>query len=48
MPQRGFTEVKNKYVERPTPTFMRAPDPIYKNFGEDNVPELFLVQFKDA
>ncbi len=48
MPQRGFTEVKNKYVERPKPTFMRAPDPIYKNFGEENVPQHFQVEFKDA
>ena len=48
MPQRGFTEVKNKYVKRPKPTFMRAPDPIYKNFGEENVPQHFQVEFKDA
>ncbi len=48
MPQRGFTEVKNKHVERPKPTFMRAPDPIYKNFGEENVPQHFQVEFKDA
>ena len=48
MPQRGFTEVKNKHVERPKPTFMRAPDPIYKNFGEDNVPQHFQVEFKDS
>ena len=46
MPQRGFTEVKNKYVERPKSMFMRASDPIYKNFGEDNVPT-FQVEFKD-
>ena len=47
MPQRGFTEVKNKYVERPKPNFMRAPDPIYKNFGEQNTPQHFQVEFKD-
>ena len=48
MPQRGFTEVKNKYVERPKPTFMRAPDPIYKNFKADDVPQHFQVEFKDS
>ena len=48
MPQRGFTEVKNKYVERPKPTFMRAPDPIYSNFGKEDVPQHFQVEFKDS
>lgn len=48
MPQRGFTEIKNKYVTRPKPTFMRAPDPIYKNFGEENTPQHFQVEFKDS
>jgi len=48
MPQRGFTEVKNKHVERPKPNFMRAPDPIYKNFGVENVPQHFQVEFKDG
>ena len=48
MPQRGFTEVKNIHVERPKPTFMRAPDPIYKNFKADDVPQHFQVEFKDG
>ena len=48
MPQRGFTEVKNKHVERPKPTFMRAPDPIYKNFNENSIPQHFQVEFKDS
>ncbi len=48
MPQRGFTEVKNIHVQRPKPTFMRAPDPIYKNFKADDVPQHFQVEFKDG
>jgi organic radical activating enzyme len=48
MPQRAFTEVKNKHVERPQPEFMRSPDPIYKNFEQDNVPQHFQVEFKDS
>ena len=47
MPQRGFTEVKNKYVTRPKPTFNKVPDPIYKNFAADDVPQHFQVEFKD-
>ena len=27
---------------------MRAPDPIYKNFGEESVPQHFQVEFKDS
>jgi organic radical activating enzyme len=48
MPQRAFTESKNVNVERPKPTFMRAPDPIYKNFDEDSIPQHFQVEFKDS
>ena len=47
MPQRGFTEVKNKYVTRPKPTFNKVPDPIYSNFDADDVPQHFQVEFKD-
>ena len=47
MPQRAFTESKNKYVTRPAPSFLKAPDPIYRNFAEDNVPQHFQVEFKD-
>jgi len=48
MPQRAFTETKNKYVSRPIPSFLKAPDPIYKNFNEDNVPQHFQIEFKDS
>jgi len=48
MPQRAFTESKNINVVRPKPTFMRAPDPIYKNFDEDSIPQHFQVEFKDS
>ena len=51
MPQRAYTEAKakqKKLVTRPQPTFMRAPDPIYKNFGEENTPQHFQVEFKDS
>lgn len=45
MPQRGFTEVKNKYVNRPDPRFFKTPDPIYKEGS--NVPQHFQVEFMD-
>jgi len=48
MPQRAFTESKNINVVRPKPQFMRAPDPIYKNFDEDSIPQHFQVEFKDS
>ena len=51
MPQRAYTEAKakqKKLVKRPQPTFMRAPDPIYRNFGEENTPQHFQVEFKDS
>jgi organic radical activating enzyme len=49
MPQRAFTEdkaVKAKLVERPTPTFRKVPDPLYK---EENakIPQHFQVEFVD-
>ena len=46
MPQRGYTEVKNKYVERPAPTFRKTSDPLY---WEDNshVPQHFQIEFRD-
>lgn len=47
MPQRGFTEAKNKYVTRPKPTFIKAPDPIYWE-ENDGVPQHFQVEFKDS
>tara|TARA_Y100000296_G_scaffold43194_1_gene49664 strand:- start:1188 stop:2255 length:1068 start_codon:yes stop_codon:yes gene_type:complete len=48
MPQRAFTESKNKYVTRPLPRFMKAPDPIYDNFDKDDIPQHFQVEFKDS
>jgi hypothetical protein len=49
MPQRAFTEdkaEKAKLVERPTPTFRKVPDPLYK---EENakIPQHFQVEFTD-
>ena len=46
MPQRGYTESKNIYVDRPTPTFVKSPDPIYQESNE-NVPQHFQIEFKD-
>ena len=48
MPQRGFTEKKNKHVKRPVPEFLKAPDPIYQNFEKEKVPQHFQVEFKDS
>jgi hypothetical protein len=45
MPQRGFTEIKNKYVTRPEPRFFKTPDPIYKEGS--TVPQHFQVEFVD-
>lgn len=47
MPQRGFTEVKNKYVVRPTPTFKKESDPIYWN-DQSHIPQHFQVEFRDS
>jgi len=46
MPQRGFTEAKNKHVTRPKPTFVKRPDPIYWE-ENNNVPQHFQVEFRD-
>jgi len=46
MPQRGFTEAKNKHVKRPEPTFVKRPDPIYWE-ENNNVPQHFQVEFRD-
>jgi len=46
MPQRGFTEAKNKHVKRPEPTFVKRPDPIYWEENND-VPQHFQVEFRD-
>ena len=45
MPQRGFTEVKNKYVTRPEPRYFKTPDPIYREGS--TVPQHFQVEFID-
>ena len=46
MPQRGFTEVKNKYVERPKPTFRKTSDPLYWE-DHSHVPQHFQIEFRD-
>lgn len=45
MPQRAFTESKNKHVTRPKATFRKQPDPIYQEGKK--VPQHFQVEFKD-
>ena len=46
MPQRGFTEHKNKHVERPKANFRKSPDPIYWEENSD-IPQHFQVEFRD-
>jgi len=49
MPQRAFTEdkaVKAKLVERPAPTFLKVPDPIYSE-QHSKIPQHFQVEFVD-
>lgn len=49
MPQRAFTEhkaAKSKLVIRPTPTFVKMPDPIYK-VENQSIPQHFQVEFVD-
>jgi molybdenum cofactor biosynthesis enzyme MoaA len=49
MPQRAFTEhkaTKAKLVSRPAPTFVKMPDPLYKNENKD-IPQHFQVEFID-
>ena len=48
MPQRGFTEEKNKHVERPQPTFKIDEDrTLKKQTYRDGVPQHFQVEFRD-
>ena len=48
MPQRGFTEVKNKFVERPRPNFKIDEDDTFrKETYQQGVPQHFQVEFKD-
>ena len=48
MPQRGFTEEKNKHVERPKPTFKIDDDrTLQKQTYSEGVPQHFQVEFKD-
>jgi organic radical activating enzyme len=49
MPQRAFTEdkaAKAMLVQRPTPTFLKAPDPIYSE-QHSKIPQHFQVEFVD-
>ena len=49
MPQRGFTEVKNKYVKRPKPHFKIDEDKtLQKQTDEQKVPQHFQVEFRDS
>jgi len=46
MPQRGFTEIKNKYVQRPKPNFpIESKENITHN---TEVPQHFQVEFQDS
>jgi len=45
MPQRAFTEAKSN-IERPKPTFVKKPDPIYNEENKD-VPQHFSVELMD-
>lgn len=46
MPQRGFTEIKNKYVSRPKPNFpIESKENITQN---TQVPQHFQVEFQDS
>ena len=48
MPQRGFTEAKNKHVERPKPTYKIDDDrTLQKQTYSEGVPQHFQVEFKD-
>jgi len=46
MPQRAFTESKNKNVTRPQAQFKKEPDPIYQ--ADRKIPQHFQVEFKDS
>ena len=45
MPQRAYTDIKNKFVVRPKPKF-RLPDTAVKN--QEQVPANFQVEFEDS
>ena len=45
MPQRAYTEVKNKYVTRPQPTYAKLESPIQDG---EIVPQHFQVEFQDS
>jgi len=48
MPQRGFTEAKNKHVERPKPTYKIDDDrTLQKQTYSQGVPQHFQVEFRD-
>jgi organic radical activating enzyme len=48
MPQRGFTEIKNKFVQRPRPNFKIDEDDTFrKETYQQGVPQHFQVEFKD-
>lgn len=47
MPQRAFTESKNKYVQRPKPTFGVPSGVTGKLYGE-GIPQHFQVEMKDS
>ena len=46
MPQRAYTEAKNKYVIRPKPTFGKLPD--MTNEDGSKIPQHFQVEFEDS
>ena len=49
MPQRGFTEKKNKHVERPRATFkVDEEETLKKETYQEGVPQHFQVEFKDS
>ena len=49
MPQRGFTEKKNKHVERPKATFkVDEEETLRKETYQEGVPQHFQVEFKDS
>jgi len=48
MPQRGFTEAKNKHVTRPKPTYKIDDDrTLQKQTYAEGVPQHFQVEFRD-
>jgi hypothetical protein len=46
MPQRAFTETKNKHVQRPKPKFAIPPTSLERT--KENVPAHFQVEFRDS